>query len=225
MKILDAKQIMTADINQLPQTRTPPPTEPRRDDLKALFKVFDVSTFMYRSDIRKTLPLVRNDEILFYLKPTKATIANKDGSNRNIHHGAIFFSNRRVLFRATSGMVIEEFDLHDIHSVASQKTGFVSGQLSFCTDKQRVDFDMTSSESTVYGRVESTLIRVVMEFGPNLYVEKLRQDHGSNSPAVQQLQDSVANKARVVECTSCAAQNIIIPGIVGKCEYCDRLID
>ena len=223
MKKLNAEQTKTFDISELPQTRIPPPTDIKRDDIRALFKAFGVTIFLQGGNFRRALPNIRNDERLFYVKPTVATIARKDGTKTNKEYCVIFFTDQRVLIVTNSGRIFDEFVLYDIHSVASKKKGFVTGQLSFCTDAKRVDFDMSSSEDIIYQLVEATLIRIVTEFGPALYLEKLKTD-GGNAAAITKLENSVADKAKVVECPGCGAQTIIIPGMIGKCEYCDRLI-
>ena len=79
---LSPEQIRTVDISMLPQTRTPPPTDLKRDDIGALFKAFNVSTFLQGGNMRKTLPHIRSDEILFYAKPAQAVIAQKTAATR-----------------------------------------------------------------------------------------------------------------------------------------------
>jgi hypothetical protein len=225
MKKLSLEQTKTISIFLLPQTRIPPPADIKRDDIRALFKTFDVTIFLQGRNFKRALTHIRNDERLFYAKPTVAEIARKDGTRIGKEHCVIFFTDQRVLIVLDSGRVFDEFALHDIHSVASKKKGFVTGQLSFCTDTKRVDFDMSSSEGITYQLVEATLIRIVAEFAPALYLEKMKNSQSIDAVALARLESSIANKARVVECPGCSANNIIIPGLMGKCEYCDRFID
>jgi hypothetical protein len=223
---LSPEQIRTADIATLPQTRTPPPTNSKRGDIRELFRAFGISTFLRGGDIRRGLAHIRSDEILFYIKPTEATLARKDGSGSFKEYSIVFFTNQRVLITANSGRLIDEFALHDIHSVTSQKasyvTGYVTVHFSFCTDKKLVEFETTKSENiTIELLAEAVLTRLITEFGPAIFLRTIAEEQTQAPEPIS----SISNTARVVECPSCTARAIIIPGMLAKCEYCDRLLD
>jgi len=192
-----------------------------RDDVKRLLKEFKVTTFGFKGDIKRVQNQIRPDEQLFYIDSANATFRNKQTGEKRFAPGVVFVSNQRVLHAEypafSTAPVKEEFELFDIHSICTKGKWLASGNLSFSTSTKRVDFFVTFDKAMLQ-KIEDTLVQTIAEFGPALYEKSLLVKPEEKAKVV------CAQSARVVECPGCSAVNIVMRGMIGRCEYCDRYL-
>lgn len=90
-----------------------------RKDVQRAIEKFEIKTFGSKRDIEKGEKLIKNDENVLFVTPTSLNIINVGASRKEKHGGAIFLTNKRILFfsGALSSSNIDSISLDEIRSI------------------------------------------------------------------------------------------------------------
>lgn|GEM_PF-2120447 len=203
-----------------------------RAETKQLLKKYKLSSFGAKKDIVRVEQLVLPGEELLYIGGTVITISNVRAEEKYEVSGAMFISDRRILFHASNSAIanhaarvkrgrsksdemprggVWEFGMADIHSIGGEGNGLSAGSVSFSTLEGRFDFTV-SYHALVIEQVRTLIVDAAINAQGRIPKEVAEDDNEQST--------NQKRAVTVVTCSSCAASNIVRVGEVSVCEYC-----
>jgi len=185
------------------------------EDLIVLSQKYGIGAFgvrtVYKEYIRKH---VQPDELIYFADSATYYAIDRHTGKRTGGFGGVVFTNKRFI-GVGGGWLSDKnvsFALTDICTVAAGK-GALLGRISFRTPSADVEISKLSvTEDDILALLRETIISIAA--------------NPDNTPTDSNTQDAAeADIQRVVECPGCSATIIIRAGTIGKCEYCDKVVE